>query len=56
MQPIRNLLCYLQLSFHEVYLDQMEVMKKTLPPNILQQMCRFKAKVNRNQLPALIHG
>lgn len=56
MQPIRNLLCYIQQPFHEVYLDQIESQKKTLPPAILQQVCRFKCKIDRNQLPALIHG
>jgi len=56
MQPIRNLLYYMQLPFHEVFLDQIESQKKSLPPDILQQVCRFKSKFDRNQLPALIHG
>ena len=54
MQPIRNLLSYMNMTYIEVFLDRIEEQKKTLPKSVLQQLS--KHKIDRNQLPALIHG
>ena len=32
MQALRNILCYLELPFFEVFLERLAEQKKTLPP------------------------
>ena len=54
MQPIRNLLCFLELPYYDVHLDEIEKEKKNLPENILKQIS--KCKIDKSKLPALIHG
>lgn len=54
LQPIRNLLCYIEVPFYEVHLEYIEEQKNTLPKEIVKQVRRFK--IDRSQLPAMIHG
>jgi hypothetical protein len=54
LQALRNLCFYIQEPFHEAHLDRFEEQKKILPPQVLEQLTKFK--LDRENLPSLIHG
>lgn len=51
-QMIRYLLCYLQVPFMDILLDEYENQRETLSPEVLQVL-RSKS-INKNDLPAII--
>ncbi len=54
MQPIRNLLCYMDVPFVEIHPEYLEETKKRLPSKIIEHIKKFR--IDKSQLPALIHG
>jgi hypothetical protein len=53
-QMIRYLLCYLEIPFIDIFLDEYDKQKLTLPNEVLQAL---KSKcINRCNLPAIIHN
>ena len=53
MQPIRNLMCYLKLTFVEVHLENFNSQRDTLSSVVLELLRGLK--IDRSQLPMLLH-
>jgi hypothetical protein len=51
---VRYLLCYLNISYIDIMLDEYERQRETLSPSVLQVL-RSKS-INKNDLPAVIHN
>lgn len=53
-QMIRYLLCYLEIPFQDILLDEWEKQRATLSKEILQAL--KEKSVDRSRLPAIIHN
>jgi hypothetical protein len=52
-QMVRYLLCYLNIPFIDIMLDEYETQRNTLSPKVLQVL--QSKSINKNDLPAIIH-